>query len=92
MLNISTEHLILAMAPINDVMASFRRQSCDSVESPDPLDEQDRFAELICSCWTELGPSNRYIKALIRSYVSSLETTGITMESDKLTDLVFASA
>jgi predicted nicotinamide N-methyase len=86
----STEQLILAMAPIPDVISSLHKHRCEIVsESPGSTDEQDLFAELISSCWTDLGSSNRYAKALIRSYVSGLEKAGNAMESDNLMDLVF---
>lgn len=95
--SMSTQRLIFAMAPISDVISSLHQhQQCELSSDSESrhrrqgsADEQDQFAEIVRTCWTDMGPSTRYIKALIRAYVSGLENSSITMESDKLMDLVF---
>ena len=84
------------MAPIETVLATFHREArrCLSVFDNESysIAEQDRFAALVDDCWTDLGPSSRYFKALIRSYAAKAERAGITLVSNGLMDLVFRAS
>jgi hypothetical protein len=99
------EGLLLAMAPINDVICACKIPpsiSDDAAEDPSESDltsdssihieEQDFFAEMVESCWNELGPSQRYLKKLIHQYVTLLEKGGVAVESDALLSLVFQAS
>jgi len=91
-----SKRLILAMAPIEVVLTSFQREEIYTVlpaeDDSSTITEQDRFAVLINNCWTDLGPSCRYMKALIRTYASKLERAGFPLESDGLMDLVLRAS
>jgi predicted nicotinamide N-methyase len=91
-----SERLILAMASVDNVLVTFQREAqillIASEHENYSIAEQDRFAKLVNGCWTDLGPSSRYIKALIRSYVAKVERAGVTMESNDLMDLVFRAS
>jgi hypothetical protein len=52
------------------------------------LRQQDDFAKMVNSCWTDFGPSERYLKRLIMQYVRLSEKNGTEIESDSLADLV----
>jgi hypothetical protein len=53
------------------------------------VEEQDAIADVVRSCWNEFGPSERYLKTVVRRYISSLDKDGgITPESEGLLDLV----
>ena len=65
----------------------------DGESSPDYLRQQDLVGETILACWNDkCGPSKRYLKALIRIYVSILEEENICVESDTLLSLVLQSS
>ena len=91
-----SERLILAMAPIENVLVAFQREAPRDMSAFDnesySIAEQDRFAALVHDCWTDLGPSSRYFKSLIRSYAASAERAGITLVSNGLMDLVFRAS
>lgn len=84
-----TERLILAMAPVDQVLSTVYGEPEHNPAKTRSIQEQDAFAELVNCCWTEFGSSNRYVKALVRTYVSRLEKEGETVSSDLLMDLVF---
>ena len=52
------------------------------------LEEQDRFAEMVDANWNSMGPSKRYLRRLIRSYVHQIEEQDGAVESDALSELV----
>jgi predicted nicotinamide N-methyase len=84
------------MAPVDNVLATFQREVHKDMDGSDdeccPIAEQDRFAALVSDCWTDFGPSSRYIKSLIRSYAATNERENITMGSNGLMDLVFRAS
>lgn len=84
-----TEQLILAMAAVDDVLSTICREQEQASVISSSLQEQDAFTKLVDCCWTELGSSDRYVKALVRSYVSILESKGEQVSSDLLMDLIF---
>lgn len=87
-----SKSLVLAMASIETVISVFQNERSLPLESSQSgelsVDEQDRFAALVNECWIELGPSGRYLKNLVHSYVSKLERAGHIAESDGLMELV----
>ena len=86
-----TERLLLAMAPIEQVLHSFEGRSVvDQIDGSKKigLREQDTFAEMVKSHWKEIGPSDRYLKKVVQEFVSQIENEGSFIESDALADLV----
>ena len=81
------QELILAMAPLNDVVnvvsSTIGKGGIESIES------QDKFAELIRSCTGSFPPSDRYIKTIIRTFVNQVEKNGGFVESDDLAEIIF---
>ena len=93
------KRLVSAMAQVDEVVQVARKYTNESLHSETPSDrgdllyqEQESFASSVAACWNDLGPSGRYIKALVRSYVSRLEKADITVESDALMDLVLRAS
>jgi hypothetical protein len=109
--NISEEEiLLLAMAPLDDVISAFaasfgrcRRQEnddqkekgvhepvVDEINVPHHLgvEGQDHFAAMINSHWHILGPSERYLRRMVRCYVKRVEDQGVVVESDPLLELI----
>lgn len=86
-----TEELLLAMAPIHEVIQSFNRSVSDG-NCPGDFKEQDRFADLIISCREKFPPSERYLKALIRHYINQVEEDGGLVASDNLVEIVFQAS
>jgi hypothetical protein len=82
-----TQELLLATAPIQEVIESFN-SSVSKGKCPGDMVEQDRFSDLINSCREEYSPSERYLKALVRQYVSQVERDGASVESDTLAEIV----
>ena len=89
------EGLVLAMVAIDDVIDALfvnaEPPSDDKTRREGGwLEEQDAFVEIVDSCWQEAsGPSERYLKALVRRYVAALEgDRGICPESDGLCHVV----
>lgn len=78
------QELLLAMAPIQDVIESFK--SAKPSKSSTEVGEQDLFSALVNSCRGEYSPSERYLKALIKLCISQLQNEP---ESDSLVELVF---
>lgn len=86
--------LMLAMSRVDTVLEAFCSQH-SSVEEDEEgdmgslgIDRQDEFAQMIQSCWTDFGPSERYFKRLIMQFVRRAERNGDTIESDLLADLL----
>jgi hypothetical protein len=82
-----TQELLLAMAPIQEVIESFN-SSVSKGKCPSDMEEQDRFSDLINTCREEFSPSERYLKALSRQYISQIERDGASVESDTLAEIV----
>jgi len=72
------------MAPVTVVLESFLRDTDDwsSVES------QGRFAQLIESQRNDFGPSESYLKSLVRQYVSQVDASNNPVEDDDLLGLI----
>ena len=87
-----SKRLVLAMSPIDVVLETFcshfmvREET--STTTAMGIGTQDDFAQMVDSCWTEFGPSERYIKRLIMQFVRLAEKNGTDIESDSLADLV----
>lgn len=98
------KRLVLAMAPIQEVVSVARHVSHQStteipteLSSDDSLSgrayaEQEHFASIMEECWNDQGPSERYMKVLVRKYVSEIEKDGIITESDTLLNLVLRAS
>lgn len=88
----TAERLLLAMSPPDSVLAAFySRCSSDQLDPSNVvlgLEEQDEFADMVESCWTECGPSRRYMKRLITRFVRLVEKNGGLIESDSLANIV----
>jgi len=83
--------LILAMSPINTVLDAICSQKLveeDESNASIGIKRQDYFAEIMESCWTEFGPSKRYVKELVMQFVRRVEREGNVLESDMLADLI----
>lgn len=80
----TTDDLVRAIAPINAVLESFQSKNNDwtSVES------QGHFARLVESHRNEFGPYDRYLKSLVRLYVSRVEAGDNEIEDDSLLSLI----
>lgn len=78
----------------NETLASKNADDCDGgtmdeAETESWADVQENFASLLASCWTDPGPSPRYLKALIKLFVATLERDGAYISSDSLMNLIF---
>ncbi len=86
--------LMLAMSRVDTVLEAFCSQHLSAEEEKEGdiaslgLERQDDFAQMVQSCWTDFGPSERYFKRLIMQFVRRAERNGDTIESDLLADLV----
>ena len=85
------QKLILAMSRIDNVLEAFCSH-CSKTEETSivslGIDRQDDFAQMVESCWTDVGPSERYFKLLIMKFARLVERNGDAIESDLLADLV----
>lgn len=82
------QELILAMAPLNDVIKIFD-STIGNQDGIGSLESQDKFAALIGSCRENFPPSDRYLKAVIRIFVNQVEKNGGVIESDELAEIIF---
>lgn len=84
--------LMLAMSRVDSVLEAFCSHHLSAEEKGDKIslgiEEQDDFAQMVQSCWTDFGPSERYFKRLIMQFVTRAERNGDMIESDLLADLV----
>lgn len=94
--------LLLAMAPLEVVFSSFvegcrakndsRNNDSNQAKSFQgswySVEAQDQFAQLLDSSWNTVGPSERYLRQLVRYYVKRVEETGVRVESDDLLNIV----
>lgn len=89
---LEARRLLLAMSPIDIVLESFCSHSLLEEEKMGSLTmglgKQDEFAKMVKSCWTDFGPSERYLKRLIMQFVRLSEKNGADIESDLLANLV----
>lgn len=100
--NFSVEDLLMAMAPLDVVFSSFvegcqaendsRNNESDQTNSFQgswySVEAQDQYAQLLRSNWNTMGPSERYLRKLVRYYVKRVEETGVQVESDDLLNIV----
>jgi len=83
--------LILAMSPVDSVLDAFCVNSLTEQEANTTnlgIARQDDFAAMVTSCWTDFGPSERYIKRLVMRFVRLAEKNDDEIESDSLANLV----
>jgi hypothetical protein len=105
--NPSFEDLLLAMAPLDVVFSSFvegcrakndsRNNDSDQKSSFQgswySVEAQDQYAQLLGSNWNTFGPSERYLRKLVRYYVKRVEETpGAHLESDDLLSVVLKTS
>lgn len=82
----SAEVLLRGMAPLNEVLRAFDRQTG---QLPRTLTSQNSFARLVQSAWDDnLGPSKRYLRKLIHRFVSSLDQD---VEDEELVQVIHES-
>jgi hypothetical protein len=100
--NLSVEDLLLAMAPLDVVFSAFvkecranndsRNNDSDQANSLQgswySVEAQDQYAQLLGSNWNTMGPSERYLRKLVRYYVKRVEENGVHVESDDLLNVV----
>jgi hypothetical protein len=86
-----TKELILAMAPIKEVIEAFIN-SCVEGHSFSDFEEQERFGELVTTCKGDFSPSERYLKTLIKYFVYQIERDEAVVESDTLAELVYEAS
>jgi hypothetical protein len=74
------DELARAMAPTDKVLDAFARES-----SPR---NQHNFALRIQDLWSDLGPSKRYLRSLVRRFIRRIEAEGHAVEDEDLLLLV----
>ena len=88
---LQAKKLILAMSRIETVLEAFCSYYTKSDETSSislGIEKQDDFAEMVNSCWTDFGPSERYFKLLVMRFARLVERNGDMVESDPLADVV----
>lgn len=83
----TTKDFVRAMTPIKLVLESFQNE----FENSFSVESQGRFATLIAQCLQaeeQFGPSESYLKSLVRLYVSRVEASDREVEDETLLELI----
>jgi len=83
----TTKDLVLAMAPVDIVVAKFLEATCDQSR----LEQQGLFSAIIHQEWNcnEHGPSHRYLRALVRKMVATMDSDP---EDDALVEFIYQAS